>query len=165
MAIKRGLSGTGFHRSRSGGSRYPIVILVCFALLAPFVFLTGRRIYPTVKFGWSSMQSSALFLHYPNFLELLLFIYLFVLVWTCSQDLVLTEGGEYNKVPFLEWITAETVWVDTYPWFHDIITNIACLYDLCGCMVLLFSVHWSLNFGKSLGLFVYSKILFFLIIR
>lgn len=59
MAIKRGLSGTGFHRSRSGGSRYPIVILVCFALLAPFVFLTGRRIYPTVKFDPNDVSTDS----------------------------------------------------------------------------------------------------------
>lgn len=45
MAMKRGLSGTGLHRNRTGRSRFPIVILIFFALLAPLIFFVGRGIH------------------------------------------------------------------------------------------------------------------------
>lgn len=47
MATKRGLSGTGIHRNRGGGSRFPIAILIFFSLLAPLVFFVGRGLYTT----------------------------------------------------------------------------------------------------------------------
>ncbi|KAH1106976.1 hypothetical protein J1N35_010744 [Gossypium stocksii] len=45
MALKRGLSSVGVHRNRSSGSRFPIVILVIFSVLAPLVFFVGRGLY------------------------------------------------------------------------------------------------------------------------
>ncbi|TYI69534.1 hypothetical protein E1A91_D08G161900v1 [Gossypium mustelinum] len=45
MALKRGLSSVGVHRNRSSGSRFPIVILVLFSVLAPLVFFVGRGLY------------------------------------------------------------------------------------------------------------------------
>uniref|UniRef100_A0A2N9H4S1 Reverse transcriptase zinc-binding domain-containing protein n=1 Tax=Fagus sylvatica TaxID=28930 RepID=A0A2N9H4S1_FAGSY len=42
MAMKRGLSGAGLHRNRGGGSRFPLAILIFFAVLVPFVFFVGR---------------------------------------------------------------------------------------------------------------------------
>lgn len=40
--MKRGLSGAGLHRNRGGGSRFPLAILIFFAVLVPFVFFVGR---------------------------------------------------------------------------------------------------------------------------
>ncbi|TYH58618.1 hypothetical protein ES332_D08G167700v1 [Gossypium tomentosum] len=45
MALKRGLSSVGVHRNRSSESRFPIVILVLFSVLAPLVFFVGRGLY------------------------------------------------------------------------------------------------------------------------
>ncbi|KAI8021134.1 Polygalacturonate 4-alpha-galacturonosyltransferase [Camellia lanceoleosa] len=53
MAIKRGLSGAGIHRNRSGGSRFPIAILVCFSLLAPLIFFVGRGLYTSTSIDQS----------------------------------------------------------------------------------------------------------------
>ncbi|KAK9273589.1 hypothetical protein L1049_018399 [Liquidambar formosana] len=41
MAIKRGLSGTGFHRNRTSGSRLPVVILIFFFVIVTLVFFVG----------------------------------------------------------------------------------------------------------------------------
>lgn len=46
MAIKRGVSSFGGHRSRGGGgSRFPVFTVVLILVLAPMVFFVGRGIY------------------------------------------------------------------------------------------------------------------------
>ncbi|XP_059455805.1 polygalacturonate 4-alpha-galacturonosyltransferase isoform X2 [Corylus avellana] len=47
MAMNRGISGAGLHRSRGGGSRFPLAILIVFALLVPLVFFVGRGLRVT----------------------------------------------------------------------------------------------------------------------
>ncbi|KAG2723313.1 hypothetical protein I3843_02G142400 [Carya illinoinensis] len=47
MAMKRGLSGAGIHRNKGGGSRFPLAILILFAVLVPLVFFFGRVLHPT----------------------------------------------------------------------------------------------------------------------
>ncbi|KAM7476358.1 hypothetical protein LguiB_023601 [Lonicera macranthoides] len=47
MAIKKGLLSTGSHRGRGAGSRFPILILVFFSVLAPLFFFVGRGLYTT----------------------------------------------------------------------------------------------------------------------
>lgn len=45
MAMKRGLSGAGVHRLRGGGSRFPLAILIVFAVLIPLGFFAGRVLH------------------------------------------------------------------------------------------------------------------------
>ncbi|XP_050237525.1 polygalacturonate 4-alpha-galacturonosyltransferase [Mercurialis annua] len=45
MALKRGLSGSGINRSRGGGSRLPIALVIFFSVLAPLIFFVGRGLY------------------------------------------------------------------------------------------------------------------------
>ncbi|XP_062155421.1 polygalacturonate 4-alpha-galacturonosyltransferase isoform X1 [Alnus glutinosa] len=47
MAMKRGLSGAGGHRNRGGGSRFPLAILIVFAVLVPLLFFVGRGLRVT----------------------------------------------------------------------------------------------------------------------
>lgn len=47
MAMKRGLSGAGVHRNRGGGSRFPLAILIVFAVLMPLLFFVGRGLRVT----------------------------------------------------------------------------------------------------------------------
>ncbi|KAK8998372.1 hypothetical protein V6N11_083763 [Hibiscus sabdariffa] len=54
MALKRGLSSVGVHRNRSSGSRFPIVILVLFSVLAPLVFFVRRGLYISDQNGVQS---------------------------------------------------------------------------------------------------------------
>ncbi|KAM1362616.1 hypothetical protein PS1_027952 [Malus domestica] len=45
MALKRGLSNAGAHRNRASGSRFPLAILIFFALLVPLIFFLGRGLH------------------------------------------------------------------------------------------------------------------------
>ncbi|CAN6704246.1 unnamed protein product [Malus baccata var. baccata] len=45
MASKRGLSNAGAHRNRASGSRFPLAILIFFALLVPLIFFVGRGLH------------------------------------------------------------------------------------------------------------------------
>ncbi|GMI75864.1 galacturonosyltransferase 1 [Hibiscus trionum] len=56
MALKRGLSSVGVHRNRSSGSRFPIVILVLFSVLAPLVFFVGRGLYIPDQNGYTKQN-------------------------------------------------------------------------------------------------------------
>ncbi|KAL0002608.1 hypothetical protein SO802_016389 [Lithocarpus litseifolius] len=47
MAMKRGLSGASVHRNRGGGSRFPLAILLFFAVLVPFIFFVRRGLHAT----------------------------------------------------------------------------------------------------------------------
>lgn len=51
MALGRGLSGTGVHRKRGGGSRFPIVLVIFFSVLSPLIFLVGRGLYSSASIG------------------------------------------------------------------------------------------------------------------
>ncbi|KAG4115362.1 hypothetical protein ERO13_D12G099100v2 [Gossypium hirsutum] len=50
MALKRGLSSVGVQRSRSSGSRLPIVILFFFSILTLLVFFVGQGLYISSSF-------------------------------------------------------------------------------------------------------------------
>ncbi|XP_068329189.1 polygalacturonate 4-alpha-galacturonosyltransferase-like [Pyrus communis] len=45
MASKRGPSNAGAHRNRASGSRFPLAILIFFALLVPLIFFVGRGLH------------------------------------------------------------------------------------------------------------------------
>ncbi|KAF3971980.1 hypothetical protein CMV_004468 [Castanea mollissima] len=45
--MKRGLSGASVHRNRGGGSRFPLAILLFFAVLVPFIFFVRRGLHAT----------------------------------------------------------------------------------------------------------------------
>ncbi|TYI50576.1 hypothetical protein E1A91_D12G110800v1 [Gossypium mustelinum] len=49
MALKRGLSSVGVQRSRSSGSRLPIVILFFFSILTLLVFFVGQGLYISIR--------------------------------------------------------------------------------------------------------------------
>ncbi|KAJ4838075.1 Polygalacturonate 4-alpha-galacturonosyltransferase [Turnera subulata] len=48
MALKRGLSG---HKSRGGGSRLPIALVIFFSVLSPLIFFAGRGLYANASSG------------------------------------------------------------------------------------------------------------------
>ncbi|KAJ7962270.1 Hexosyltransferase [Quillaja saponaria] len=57
MAFKRGISGAGINKNRSGGSRFPIAILVFLCLVAPLVFFFGRGLHTGGQDDISSVPS------------------------------------------------------------------------------------------------------------
>ncbi|KAJ0111337.1 hypothetical protein Patl1_00322 [Pistacia atlantica] len=59
MTLRRGLSGTGFHRKKGGGSGLPIVLLIFFSVLAPLIFFVGRGLYTSTSFDQNDTASGS----------------------------------------------------------------------------------------------------------
>nr|KJB49232.1 hypothetical protein B456_008G107800 [Gossypium raimondii] len=75
MALKRGLSSVGVQRSRSSGSRLPIVILFFFSILTLLVFFVGQGLY--ISSSFFLLISPRVFMYYLPDLTLYLILILY----------------------------------------------------------------------------------------